>query len=773
MSSITDVDQFELDLQKFDVRSSGDVNMIGQQLGLNTGDGWWLSPHETAVEFDSDGHVIEGAMAEIESQVQTWLRHSFDNNPEFRDNSYHLLSRLNELARLQGLVEEVALKYHQSESDPKGVLLPSFPSERKGSGHAHPFSDPAQPCQDVERNTQTSSKDLFNCGTFTKGALEVSSFRRPPLREAYQDADDHLYPKNPALSRQFVKPSGLPHLHKSQQPPSPHHNQLQRSHLYNRRTSVRASSATPIPSASTCGHDSLTVQPDYRAGLLNRTYSKEALDQLKVSDMPPARRSGGSLLDNFLRNSNHSSVGSDPEGAVDVSRSYDSMGYAPNILSKSLTDGEMFSLQASGVKPNASFSSMRGANVLEMALFQESQLRKLSGSRGKLSGSNSSLTGSSVDANGFLHPTSVVTNSNDNFKPLDADFTSGTYNGIALRRRSPKPNRTSPLDVNGISSSSSKQDSTGPTDRQDFPKHVGMPSDTLTGSSSLLVSEPPTPVVNMDSKLSSTKGDQGNLVDPTTVGYRYNQQNSFFPDETLTHGAGTAGQAYDESQLKRLSSFELMEARVSQEHFMSGDLTFSQNHNAVPSEIPSRPGYLNVSTSSEFSTELPGCMNASKINASETSKRNVPRTSETTELRPQSKIPFYSARGAPPVRTVDIPAPSKQLPTLSMRSRTGLDKPSTHSSLSKPSSNQVDPPLQLRNHSSRSTPSLTPFGDVRSLSSKPRGPSRPVTKITDAPSGTASNINIHQPKASRSNVSPVRSRRFARGVSDVRRTHHT
>lgn len=749
MSSNTDADQFELELQKFDVRSSADVDIIGQLLGLNGGGGWWLNPYESADEVDSDEHIIEGAVAEIESHVRIWLRHSFDNNPVFRDNSYHLLSRLNELARLQGLVEEVALKYHQFESSPR----PSFSTEKEGSSHAHTFGDPARHCQNSGRNSRTSSNDNSKYDTFTKNVLGVTSFRRPPLPDAYQDsqpADDHVYLKNPAASRNFVKSSGLPRLHKSQQPPSPHNNQLQRSHLYNRRVSVRASSATPTPSASSGHPNNLTSHLEYRFGSLNRTYSKEALDQLKEIDIPPARRSGGSLLDNFLRNSNNSGAGSDSEGVIEVSRSFDSMGFATNILSKSLTDGEIFGLHLSGIKPNTSFSSMKSANVLEMALFQEAQLRKLSGSRGKLSGSNSSLTASSVDAEGFLHPTNLILNSNDSAKSLDTDFTADTYNGVALRRPSAQPSLSDP------------------THCQDSAKDIVILSHILTESSTLPVSEPQTPVINSDLQINSTNSCQGNTADPPTVRCRHSQQNTFFPDETFAMKTGHYGKTGGEFRLDRLSSFELMETCASQEHFTPGNLVSSLEDDTVIREMPIGPSYLGPPVSSEFSNNLPGRTVESGI-----SKRHIPSTPETTELRPQSKIPFHPAGGAPSVCTTDFSASSRKLPTFGMRSRTGLNKSSTHDYLSRPSSNQIGVPSQLHNHSSNFTPSLTHHDYLGSLSSKPCGPSRSLTKAPDKPGHTVSNNNITQPKASRSNVSPARSRRFGPDVSEVSGTRRT
>ncbi|KAF8566478.1 hypothetical protein P879_07466 [Paragonimus westermani] len=919
MPEQTDMDSFESQLLAIDILSDEGMNVIERQLGFDGGGLWWLDPTQPAVEVDKYGNIDTGAILDVEAQAHAWLRSPFDTNPEFRDNSYHLLNRLNELARLKGLVEEVALKRYETnefrqpnQSENRiyhsTLSLAGFgdldnAEQFKQINNCHP------PPEDVRRSFECPSWNYPNHDSYVKQLYGHSHNKRSPLPEAFVNPrliSGHLplqpsglpnsgqtISKNPVFNRSFVKLSGLPSLHKSQQPPSPRHKQPSRSqarHIASRFSTNRITG----PDASS-SPDRLHPNRDHPSSVLNRTYSKEALDQLKENEIPLTRRSDGlvqsSLLSNFLRPPLTSSGAvSDPDSDVDVSQSVELGGYGSGILSKSLTDGELPPiLRDSKMKANESYSSLRSTNVIQLAILQESQLRQHSGSRGKLHGSNNSLTcsvlevdelnrlgskinqsqtslsssdvdsvedghgvgilsnsltggdlrlrgsksktdasfssmrstdvielarlqeshlrnrsssgnkltgstnsltGSLIDGDGLKCPGNSANRSQTILNSSDVDLTRASHDGVFLRGESPKPedkprhnSEEKPFlrGDNGklpMESVLVNEQTVMPTNRRRMtPKPLQIAAQIgQRGLNDGLVSESSTPVVNLQ-KFISPKPLNSTVCEPSTVTISSEDQQKFFPEAYDTYSERPSESVNSVTRLDSQKAFELLEARVSQETFKLN------NSSSLDDGIPRDECTGSVSdteSGSQPSCEVPtaagcdpsGCLNAVSsdivLKSNEASeepdvdlvKVDAPRRRLSKQT--SSKIPSLSGRPIPVGAVSRIPAPSRELPTISTRSRSGSTQSSARSSASNFATKLRTPHLLPPNRSAKTA--------VQQNSAKPS--SLPETSSQSTNQSAAVVDSSHrpaipgpQPRVHRSDVSPTRSasRRFGRG----------
>ncbi|KAF5398318.1 hypothetical protein PHET_08454 [Paragonimus heterotremus] len=902
-------DSFESQLLAVDILSEEGMNVIERQLGFDGGGLWWLDPTQPAVEVDKYGNIDTGAILDVEAQVHAWLRSPFDTNPEFRDNSYHLLNRLTELARLKGLVEEVALKRYETNQFKQPnqsehriyhstLSLAGFGDldnreQFKQIDNCHPSPE------DVRRSFECPSWNYPNHDTYLKQLYGRPPNKRLPLPEAFVNPrlvsgqlplqpsgltnSGQTISKNPAFNRSFVKLSGLPSLQKSQQPPSPHYKQPHRSQA--RHSPSRFSTHRITGPDASSSPDRSNPNRDHPSSVLNRTYSKEALDQLKENEIPLTRRSDGlvqsSLLSNFLRPPvTGSGAVSDPDSDVDVSQSVELGGYGSGILSKSLTDGELPPiLRDPKMKANESYSSLRSTNVIQLAILQESQLRQHGGSRGKLHGSNNSLTCSLLEVDGLNRPGSKIDrsqtslNSSDvdsvedgrgilsnsltggdlelrgskvktdasfssmrstdvielarlqeshlrnrassgnkltgsthsltsslidgdglkcpgnsanrsqtSLNSSDVDLTRASHDGVLLRRSSPKS------EDKLCHSSEEKPFSDGENEK--MPKEgvlVNVPANrrkmppkplqlaTQIGQRGLndgLPSESSTPVVNLQTFI-SPKPLNSTVHEPSTVTTLAEDQQKFFPK---THDAYSEHPNESPISVTRLDSqkaFELLEARVSQETFkldISSSLDDRMPHDECTSSVS------DTESGSRPLCEKPtaiGCDPSGSLNA--LSSEFVPKSNEASEepnvdlvkvdapQKPLSKlttsrIPSLSGRPIPVGAVSRIPAPSRQLPITS-RSRSGSTQSSARSSVSNFETKLRAPHLLPANPGAKTTAQQN---NARSFNLSSQSTNQPAAAVDSSSRPTMAGP---QPRVHRSDVSPTRStsRRFGRG----------
>ncbi|KAF6774827.1 hypothetical protein AHF37_05711 [Paragonimus kellicotti] len=916
MPEQTDVDSFESQLLAIDILSDEGMNVIERQLGFDGGGLWWLDPTQPPVEVDKYGNIDTGAILDVEAQAHAWLRSPFDTNPEFRDNSYHLLSRLTELARLKGLVEEVALKRYETNQFKQPdqsehriyhstLSLAGFgdldnKEQFKQIDNCHPSPE------DVSRSFECPSWNYPNHDTYLKQLYGRSHNKRLPLPEAFVNPQlvsgqlplqpsglansGQTISKNPVLNRSFVKLSGLPNLQKSQQPPSPRHKQPHRSQA--RHSPSRFSTHRITGPDASSSPDRSHPNRDLPSSVLNRTYSKEALDQLKENEIPLTRRSDGlvqsSLLSNFLRPPLTSSGAvSDPDSDVDVSQSVELGGYCSGILSKSLTDGELPPiLRDSTMKANESYSSLRSTNVIQLAILQESQLRQHGGSRGKLHGSNNSLTcsllevdgpnrpgskinrsqtslnssdvdsvedghgigilsnsltggdlqlrgskvktdasfssmrstdvielarlqeshlrnragsgnkltgsthsltGSLIDGDGLRCPGNSANRSQTSLNSSDVDLTRASHDGVLLRRLSPK-SEDKPCyssEENPFSHGENEKMSTEgvpineqpvvPANRRKIPPK---PLQLVTqigqrGPNDGLISESSTPVVNLQTFI-SPKPLNSTVNEPSTVTILSEDQQKFFPK---AHNAYSDHPSESPTSVTRLDSqkaFELLEARVSQETFKldissslddgvprdecTGSVSETESGSQPLCEKPTAGGCDPSGSLSALSSEVVLKSNeAFEESTVDPVKVGAPRRPFSRQTT--SKIPSLSGRPIAVGAVSRIPAPSRQLPTINTRSRSGSTQSSARSSVSNFATKLRSPHLLPDNPSAKTT--------VQQNNAKPFNMSSQSTTQSAAALDSSSRPTIpgSQPRVHRSDVSPTRStsRRFGRG----------
>ncbi|KAK4475131.1 hypothetical protein MN116_002217 [Schistosoma mekongi] len=399
------------------------LDVLEDNLGLGGGGDWWIDPSRDPIEVDSNGNRDEGAILDVEASCRIWYRTPFDRDPEFCNNSYHLLNRLNELARIKGIIEEASLR--KKSWDEKGVIdnehqiyhstlsvNASMDLNNVLPQHANRDVQNIDPLIDLRRSLNGSVEECFNAyGTY---ALRKQN-QKVPLREVFntraQEFDSTRYSEKPKPPFSQAVYSGLPQLHKSQQPPSPHSIPVNMSpNLGNRKTSTKPNGFLLVPDATSSPDQSASCQ---KRSVLSRTYSKEQMDLLKeVNDnsfnesMPKV----ASLLSRSHALTTSLPI-SDNECDVDVTKSLD-ISSGVNQLSQSLSATELVAKSRKlSEKFNTSYSSMRSSDVFELARLQETHLREHSGSRSKLDCSNNSLTESSLGDEKYRKPKGSVTGS--------------------------------------------------------------------------------------------------------------------------------------------------------------------------------------------------------------------------------------------------------------------------------------------------------------------------------------------------------------------------
>ncbi|THD24977.1 hypothetical protein D915_004185 [Fasciola hepatica] len=791
MVDVTDIEQYESELSAIRHLDEDALTTLEKEAGLDGGGSWWIDPSRTPVELDSHGGYDEGAILDVEAQVRAWLRHSFDRNPVFRDHNYHLINRLNELARIQGLVEEAQLQqqsldlnddvrsrqvYHSSLSLHANAL-PNL-------GASYDLSNPTMALHhfDVHRSLEGSlsqqqqqqfAQTGYNYGIpgqngsgMLRGSF--SGYGSPEMDNTSRSSSQLNIPPTHASRYEAAlingqlsaKPSGMPQMHKG-----PKHLPKQMMHDPRKRPSYPGSTGLlPLPDA--------TNSPDRAHGrrktLLSRTYSKEQLDLLRDNEADSGKRktsAQGSLLDNLLRPNLTSSLPlSDGDSEADVSKSLDA-SHSLNPLSQSLSAADMLSV--SNIKPNMSYSSMRSSDVFEMARIQESHLRKHSGSRNKLNGSSGSLNNSSLDmrasADQVLRASISGGQSNESSisKLSDVDLTrshDGTVSfrnvghhpperQVTVRARDPKDDvedednrRTLIMQDNGDQSVKIAQPDV----------HVSELPQGPTGDHE--ISEPPTPVI-------SGPLQTGGMVTTATTESR--PANIFFSQPSTKVEQDVVPPSSDgASTVTRLDSFEMLEARMSSD-------TVSPNE--LKSTVPQTPALSNLShgpnTGPSLSDNLPMPKQPPRSGSPTPSQTQRPSNARPPTGQPVAPVvtamDHTIARSRLPTR---LPAQSRipsssnmptgtrtgvRPPTAPQLMSSGRSQPNTISRPSSTSSSSSRP--RMREPMSQIQPNTAPTGRiaVRSPSFKPKldgsHPPRPTTS---------------QPQVTRSDVSPVRSSRM-------------
>ncbi|TNN15823.1 cell wall Awa1p [Schistosoma japonicum] len=399
------------------------LNVLEDNLGLGGGGDWWIDPSRDPIEVDSNGNRDEGAISDVEANCRIWYRTPFDRDPEFCNNSYHLLNRLNELARIKGLIEEASLRkksrdekrindnehqiYHSTLSVNASMDLNNVLPQ-----HANRDVQNIDPLIDLRRSLNGSFEECFNPhGTY---ALRKQN-QKVPLREVFntraQEFDSTRYSEKPKPPFSQAVYSGLPQLHKSQRPSSPHSIPVNMSpNLGNRKMSTKPNGLLLVPGATSSPDQSGSCQ---KRSVLSRTYSKEQMDLLKEVNDNSLNESMPKVASLLSRSHalTTSLPMSDNEGDVDVTKSLD-ISSGVNQLSQSLSATELVAKSRKlSEKFNTSYSSMRSSDVFELARLQETHLREHSGSRSKLDCSNNSLTESSLGDEKHRKPKGSVTGS--------------------------------------------------------------------------------------------------------------------------------------------------------------------------------------------------------------------------------------------------------------------------------------------------------------------------------------------------------------------------
>nr|CAH8874784.1 unnamed protein product [Trichobilharzia regenti] len=388
------------------------LSILEAKLGLGGGGDWWIDPSRDPIEIDSEGNRDEGAILDVEASCRNWYRAPFDRDPEFCNDSYHLLNRLNELARIKGLIEEASLrKQSVNQVDVNNTDRQIYHSTLSVNGsmdfsnmispHTNHDIQNIDPLADLRRSLNGPFRDLQSDVYGTYALRKSKNNQKVPLGEVFDvrthESDYTRYPDKPQPPFSQAMHSGLPQLHKSHQPPSPHSIPVTNiSPIFGRRkVSTKSnqpaytSGSTSVPDPKVCGQ---------KRSVLSRTYSKEQMDFLK--EVSEYQVTDSILKVPSLLARSHALTASlpisDNEGDIDVTKSLD-ISSTVNPLSQSLSASELtMKGRKLSEKVNTSYSSMRSSDVFELARLQETHLREHSGSRGKLDCSNSSLTGSSI-----------------------------------------------------------------------------------------------------------------------------------------------------------------------------------------------------------------------------------------------------------------------------------------------------------------------------------------------------------------------------------------
>ncbi|CAH8586318.1 unnamed protein product [Schistosoma turkestanicum] len=398
-------DAFELLLPV--VLNKETLDTLEANMGLGGGGNWWIDPSRNPIEVDSNGNIDEGAILDVEANCKIWYRTPFDRDPEFCNNSYHLLNRLNELAKIKGLIEEVSLKKHSLTdtgfNDSDCQIYHSTLSVNGSMDFQNFMLHPSRDLQNIDpqldlRRSLNSSVGEYSNLYGTYALRKQNNNQKLPLREVFDarthEVDNTKYSEKhkPQFSQAVY--SGLPQLHKSQQPPHATPNNNISPNIGNRRISSKPNDFLLVPGAASSPDQKASGQKN---SILSRTYSKEQMDLLKETNDCPLNESV--LKAPSLLSRSHALAASlpmsDNDCDIDVTKSLDILS-GVNQLSQSLSATELvIKGRKLSEKFNASYSSMRSSDVFELARLQETHLREHSGSRSKLDCSNTSLTESS------------------------------------------------------------------------------------------------------------------------------------------------------------------------------------------------------------------------------------------------------------------------------------------------------------------------------------------------------------------------------------------
>ncbi|CAL8077441.1 unnamed protein product [Calicophoron daubneyi] len=790
MPDAGELDPFEYELNATDILFPDGLDDLQRKVGLGGGGCWWIDPSQTPVELDKNGNIDEGAIMDVEAEAHAWLRRSFDHNPEFRDEKYHLLSRLNELARLKGLVEEAELR-HQTNGDQNYEAPCDKQLYHSTLNLAGDHGVPESQSQiqngtqnlvptDIRRSMEGSIARANLEGTYalrdSEQAVNYSrrdSRYRIPIQEIFSDPpppvspspysypqapNEKVFPKNPAISRPFARLSGLPQIHKSHQPPSPHN-----FPTYSNKNGGNPNGSM-IPNA-TSSPDRVQGNFARKGDMLSRTYSKEQLSVLKGDNSHiPRKDMNLSKSAKYLQPTLTSSLplsGSDSD--VDVSKSLD-VSHGKNLLSKSLGDAELQAqLLRAGIKTNASYSSMQSADVFDIARLQESHLRKHSASRTRLNGSSSPLMGSVED---FRRDRSGSADNRSGSNISDIDNLRVSADDGILRRRSPVPKdnltvssfeqrQPSAEHLAGLHLSQSRNPSPKPQKNSPRPLNVSYDLDAKEVGKTILL--------NMDPDIAAKIGPDPNgenirnlddgmppYISQKTV---VHTDPSYAPDNGEGDVLGPLNSpsgGYKRTSSNKVTridsqrSFEQLEAEIAEEcgspvqKTSVSDLNYRKPGPEPQVSIVSEGDLANGGTEVEVECEQ-------KTKAT-TENRFLPDPAFSVPnpqpSRPPtaSRIPSLSAFSGQNSR---LPTPSSNLPSVSARSRPGSSKPSGL------------PPLSSRLPTSRNS-------SAESVSGL-RQPRAGLTIVRDDRSSSKrSSVTEQQPrtiiiKADRSEASPVRS----------------
>ncbi|VDP90573.1 unnamed protein product [Echinostoma caproni] len=780
MTEVTELEPFESELLAIHHLDESALTRLEQEVGLGGGGSWWIDPSQTPVELDAHGELDEGAIVDVEAQVRVWLRHSFDKNPTFRDHNYHLLNRLNELARLQGLVEQAQLQQSMDLSDGareqlyhSTLSLHSQAVPNLGASYDLTNPTPGLHHFDVHRSLEGSLSQQqqyaqmgYKYGPYSQGWSSdtrhgsVSGYDSPSRENngfAPYLVGGSLYESTLGNGRLDAKPSGMPQVHRNPKylPSNPAYG------LRKRPSFTGVMGRLPLPDA--------TSSPD-------RSHDRHAL---RGNENNPGERKNsahGSMLDNLLRPTLTSSLPfSDPDSDVDVTKSLDGPR-GVNPLSQSLSDADM--LRVSNIKPNASYSSMRSSDVFEMARLQESHLRKHSGSRNKLHGSSGSLTSSLLDvrasADQALRSGGSGNQSHDgSIRNLSDVDLSKSHDGVVVFRDTSRGPPERQLTVRAKEPIDSLEDE---DNRRTLIIHDNAElGDNLTESENHLppdslpnqargnvvdheLSEPPTPVINDPPKTSGIR---------TAVNNEVPGPNVFFPHSPGNEDRDSVSSVPDhKNPVTRLDSFELLEARMSAETFSPGALksagprtpshqmgaenlpeTTHSNMSGPPLTaklpIPGQPPRSTSPTPSHSQRPSyprppsgPRMPSASNGSGPATSARS------STRLPVQSRLPTASASSANSRVGPRPPVQPQQIAQRGQLSRPGSRPSSASSSLSRPRSRE--PMTQIQSNTTNTG----------------RIPVRAMPPVSKLAGDHQSRPTTSQLQVTRSDTSPVRSTRM-------------
>ncbi|KAA0200918.1 hypothetical protein FBUS_08937 [Fasciolopsis buskii] len=789
MVDIEDGDKYESELSAIHRLDEEALEKLEKQAGLDGGGLWWIDPSQTPVEVDSRGEYDEGAIVDVEAQVRGWLRHSFDRNPVFRDHNYHLLNRLNELARLQGLVEEAQLQqqslgssfdwrdrqvYHSSLSlhanglpnlgasydlaNPT-IALHHFDVHRSLEGSLSQQQQQQQ-CAQIGYNYATSGQN----GTPDMLRGSFSGYGSPEMDQTSRSTSQLYYPPNQAPLYEgalndghlSAKPSGMPQVHRNPK-------QLPKYGLHDPRKRPSypgMANYLPLPDVTSSPDRS----HDRRKTLLSRTYSKEQLDVLRDNENNPGKRKTsphGSLLDNLIKPNLTSSLPlSDADSEVDVTKSLD-VPHGLNPLSQSLSDAHM--LQVAGIRPNMSYSSMRSSDVIEMARLQESHLRKHSGSRNKLHGSSGSLTSSLLDVRASADQalrSSISSGHSDECDTNKLSLTdlSKSHDGtVAFRNKSPRaPERQITVRAREVKDNEENEDNRRTLIMYDLENLT----DKITQSNQKIPqlpegptgdhekSGPPTPVLNYPPQTG---------VVPNSTSAESGPANSFFPQSPTKDVQAVVSPSSDgTSSVARLDSFEMLEARMSSDPI---------SPNALKNDAPNIPSLSNVPPGSNTEPPLSAKMPLPK----QPSRSGSPTPSHTQ--RPSNARPLTNQAPSNTSGTVRLRAHTR-LPVQSKIPSAGLMPTSTRTGVRPPTAPQsmssTGPQLRSTSRPSSAGPSglrARPKDPTSQMQPNATSASRTAVSSTSArpkidASSRQSRPTTSQLQVTRSDTSPVRSSRM-------------